>query len=94
MFEKYGFQDVNTVAITEYKGDIVIVPCEDCMSGIYPDYKKSQPIITGWIDSFSLLNRLEDSDTAIEAIIFQKETNGYEIFFATNTHDGFQFITD
>ena len=41
MFEKFGFKDENVIAITKYKDDIVVVPCEDAMSGIYPDYRKA-----------------------------------------------------
>ena len=51
MFEKFRFKDENVIAITKYKDDIVVVPCEDAMSGIYPDFIKAQPIIIGCIES-------------------------------------------
>lgn len=94
MFEKFGFKDENVIAITKYKDDIIVVPCEDAMSGIYPDYRKAQPIIMGWLESFTLLNCSEYDGLSIDAIIFRKEKDGYEIFFASDSHDGFQPLTD
>lgn len=64
------------------------------MSGIYPDYRKAQPIIMGWLESFTLLNCSEYDGLSIDAIIFRKEKDGYEIFFASDSHDGFQPLTD
>ena len=94
MFEKFGFQNESVVAITKYKEDIVVVPCEDCMSGIYPDYRKAQSIIMGWLDAFTLLNYSDYDSLTIDAVIFRKENDKYEIFFAVDSHDGFQPITD
>lgn len=48
------------------------------MSGIYPDYRKAQPIIMSWLESFTLLNYSEYDGLSIDAIIFRKEKDGYE----------------
>ena len=48
----------------------------------------------GWLDAFTLLNYSDYDSLTIDAVIFRKENDKYEIFFAVDSHDGFQPITD
>lgn len=92
-FNLSGYNDGDVVAICEHKGDIVAVKCDDTMSGIYPDYKTAQSIAFGWIAGFKIKHKTDDGET-IDAIILQVNhtKNIVEIFFATDTWDGFQLL--
>lgn len=99
IFDSMGFENEDTIAICEYNGDIVAVPCENTMSGIYPDYKRSHPLIMGWLYDFKLFKCIDCNN--IDAIIFllydKEDKNGdkiMEIYFAEDSHDGFQLISD
>lgn len=98
IFDEIGFDKYGVIAICEYNGDIVAVGCNNAMSGIYPDYKTAQPIIMGWLYKFKLFNSIENSYD-IDAMIFMKgkdeEGNEcVEIYFAEDSHDGFQIISE
>lgn len=98
VFDNLGFNIGDVIAICEYKGDIVAVKCVDAMSGIYPDYNTAQPLIMRWLYEFKLFNALEIG-IDIDAIIFVKEKDKegkefVEIYFAEDSHDGFQIISE
>lgn len=98
IFDEIGFNVGDVIAICEYNGDIVAVGCNNEMSGIYPDYNTAQSIIMGWLYKFKLFNSIENS-CDIDAIIFMKEKDKegndcVEIYFAEDSHDGFQIISE
>ena len=98
IFDEIGFDEYDVIAICKYNGDIVTVGCYNAMSGIYPDYKTAQPIIMGWLYKYKLFNSVENS-CDIDAIIFMKEKDKernecVEIYFAEDSHDGFQIISE
>lgn len=98
IFDEIGFNIGDVIAVCEYNGDIVAVKCDNEMSGIYPDYNTAQPIIIGWLYSFKLFNKLGHR-SYMDAIIFEKtkdkEGKEYvEIYFAEDSHDGFQPISE
>ncbi len=98
LFDEIGFDECGVIAICEYNGDIVAVRCDNAMSGIYPDYKTAQSIIMGWLYKFKLLNSIENSYD-VDAIIFMKGNDEegnecVEIYFAEDSHDGFQIISE
>lgn len=97
IFDEIGFDECGVIAICKYNEDIVAVRCDNAMSGIYPDYKTAQPLIMGWLYEFKLFNSIESSYD-IDAIIFMKEKNKkreecVKIYFAEDSHDGFQIIS-
>ena len=74
-------------AIAEYGGDIVIAPCEETTSGIYPEYNLSVPILSGF--SF---NKTKVGNEEINAIIV--DIVNKTLSFVQDSWDGFQYIGD
>lgn len=72
-------------------GDIVVVKCDDEMSGYYPRYETAESVVFNWITPFKINNKTEDGEI-IDAIIIQLDhmKNMIEICFATDSPDGFQ----
>jgi len=97
MFEKYGFENEDLVIITTYYDNIVIVPSEqDCKNeycDIYPDFSRAITLIDTNNHPFMFLNYMEDK-SHIDAILFRKVGNTYEISLAEDTWDGLQTISD
>lgn len=79
-------------AICEYNGNLVVVPCDDEMSGIYPRYEESRIILKEVHNKFEVFNKIEDN--SIDAIVFMRYGNKYEVYYAEDGYDGFQLLTD
>lgn len=93
LFNQYNFKDDEVIAICRYRDDIVAVPCDNCMSGYYARYDEAQPIIMNWLNPFKLHDKL-DSGIVIDAILFVPDTEGTDMYFAVDSHDGFQIISE
>lgn len=94
MFNKY-FEKYNYFAITECNDKICVVPCDNRMSGIYPDYDKVEYL---YDDTIKFNNKLYNSDNKmmaeIDAILFIKQGETFEMYYAEDSWDGFQIISD
>ena len=78
-------------ALYKSENNLVIVPCDDCMSGIYPRHDKLVQLDSLGIYEFD--NYLNDWES-IDAIIFEKsDFLKIKVSFASDSHDGFQPIT-
>lgn len=73
--------------IAEYGGNIVIAPCEETTSGIYPEYSLSVPILSG----FSFYET-KFGNEEIDGIII--DVVDKTLSFAQDSWDGFQYIGD
>lgn len=73
-------KNAEVIALCEWGGDLVAIPCNNEMSGYYPRYadavviKENVEIIHSYIESLLLINHWES----------------YEVIFATDSWDGFQ----
>ena len=68
------------VAVCEWKGNLVALPCDNAMSGYYPKYKHSVII----------KEDVEDLYGELDALLLIKQIDEYEVVFATDSWDGFQ----
>ena len=82
-----GLAKEHCIALCEHDGNSVIVPCDDCMSGIYPIYKESIPIS-------SKVTGIEGVDAILLIKTPHNFAKSYELKLAEDSHDGFQIITD
>lgn len=98
MFEKYGFENEKLVAITISDDNIVIVPsekfCEDEYAEIYLDFTRAVTLVDTNHNPFILLNYLEYEKSQVDAILFRKVGNTYEISLAEDSCDGLEVIPD
>lgn len=63
------------------------VPCEDAMSGYYPEYNKKVKLSDFKVTEF--MNCKVDDDN-VDAVLFRKYNNELDIILATDSWDGFQ----
>ena len=89
MLSKY-----DTVVICEDCGRLVIVPCNEALSGYYPDYKlassydiEQEILFPMFIDNYNI-------EHSVDGIMFTKTDNGIQIHCIEDTWDGFQVITE
>ena len=98
MFEKYGFENEKLVAITISDDNIVIVPsekfCENRYADIYLDFTRAVTLVDTNHNPFILLNYMEYEKSQIDAILFRKVGDTYEISFAEDSCDGLEVIPD
>ena len=68
------------IALCKCKNNLVAVPCEDDMSGYYPEYE----------NSIIIKENVEEIYGEIKAMLLLHDFGDYEIQFATDSWDGFQ----
>lgn len=74
------------IAICVYDKEVYAVPCEDTMSGIYPDYKQKIKLSNDLVSQFIF-------DNATHYAILLTNRNGtLEFYLAENTWDGYQIV--
>lgn len=74
------------IAICVYDKELYAVPCEETVSGIYPDYKQRIKISNFLVAEY-LLN---DND----AILITNREGVLEVYYAEDSWDGYQIIWD
>lgn len=76
----------NFVAICVYDKELYAVPCEETMSGIYPEYKQKIKLSNDLVSQFIF----ESSD--IYAILLTNQNGVLEFYLAEDTWDGYQIV--
>ena len=93
IIKKCGFDDEECICITTYEDNLVVIPCEDCMSGYYPDFSRSKKLVLN-IEGLFFDNKFNDGEFRIDGILLQKEYDKYRVSFVEQTWDGFQIVND
>lgn len=74
------------IAICVYDKELYAIPCEETMSGIYPDYKQKMKLSNDLVSQFIF----EDKDTY--AILLTNRNGLLEFYLAEDTWDGYQIV--
>lgn len=73
----------STFVLCVFCNSLVLVPCEEHMSGYYPKYE----------DSYALVNYVNFPEVSeIEGILYNMSEN--ETYMCYDTHDGFQIVDE
>lgn len=84
-------KEYNTFAICEWNNKICFVPCDNAMSGIYPNFRKSIALS----ESMSFVFSHMVGEEKIDAIIIEENPKGnYHFSLAYYTWDGFQYFDE
>ena len=79
------------IAICVYDKELYAVPCEDTVSGIYPDYKQKVKLSNNLVSNF-LFNDVEPFSKY--AILFTNRNGFLEFDLAEDSWDGFQIVDE
>ena len=85
-----NLKDYRVYAICMWEEKLCIIPCDDCMSGMYPVYDKR--VILSEKNIYNFPSKIDGQP--IDAIIISKWNSGFEIDFAEDSWDGFQRVSD
>ena len=80
IIESTNLKHEEIVALCIWKNNLVVVPCDNCMSGYYARYK----------DAIIIKKNVDDLYGEIQALLLIKTFDEYEAIFATDSWDGFQ----
>lgn len=91
IFETVCGKEYSAMALIVQDNVLYAVPCEDTMSGYYPEYKKKRKLSGFKVTEF--MNCKVD-DEVVDAVLFRKYKNELEIILVSDSWDGFQPLDD
>ena len=81
-------KEYDIIAICVYDKELYAVPCEDTMSGIYPNYKQKVKLSNNLVSQFIF----DETNTADYAILLTNREGFLEFYLAENSWDGYQIV--
>ena len=91
IFDMVCEKEYHAMVLTSIDGILYAVPCEDSMSGYYPEHKKKVKLSNIKVTEF--MNCKVDNEN-VDAVLFRKYKNELEIILVSDSWDGYQPLDD